>query len=411
MSGDLNTRLRDLLAGPDLPAGVRAFGAVGDGVADDTAAIQAAHDALPASGGLILIPPSAVAYRTSATLLIAKPNVTIAGWGAASVLRAAAATFHVITLGAVRGVVIRDLQIQGAATTNATGQYGIFSSAAAPPTDSQILQVRFSGPDALTGLNNGIKFDTGAHRQTVRGCLFERLVGVIAGTGYGVLIAADACLVTANRFTGGRHAVYLSAGASWNRVSENLADASHEDAFTIYATAAQSACRHNALVGNAVSGGGSLTTDSGAISAFGHVTHTTIRDNAVADFHGWGLIVSDAGQGGLATRSVLDGNRVVGCHRGGIGILGASQTTLRGNDVADNSQASIGTDSGIEIRSGSSGGAQLADDTRLLGNTSTGASQRYALRVNLTAPEPTATVLLGNHWGAGLLGTVDGVAA
>src|SRR5207237_1260855 len=35
---------------------VMRFGALGDGVTDDTAAFQAAHDALPSTGGMIYMP-------------------------------------------------------------------------------------------------------------------------------------------------------------------------------------------------------------------------------------------------------------------------------------------------------------------------------------------------------------------
>ena len=39
------------------PVNIKDFGAVGDGVTDNLVAIQAAHDALPATGGTIYFPP------------------------------------------------------------------------------------------------------------------------------------------------------------------------------------------------------------------------------------------------------------------------------------------------------------------------------------------------------------------
>jgi hypothetical protein len=56
------------------------FGAVGDGVADDTAAIQAAHAALPSTGGHIYLP--AGTYKITSALSFTKP-VTITGAGGA----------------------------------------------------------------------------------------------------------------------------------------------------------------------------------------------------------------------------------------------------------------------------------------------------------------------------------------
>jgi hypothetical protein len=57
------------------------FGAVWDGVADDTTAVQAALDALPADGGTVLLPPGSAGFTTlrlpsNATLRGAGPNAT-----------------------------------------------------------------------------------------------------------------------------------------------------------------------------------------------------------------------------------------------------------------------------------------------------------------------------------------------
>ena len=56
---------------------VRDFGAVGDGVADDTAAIQAAIDSIGVSGGAVIVPHSMKLYCASSVTL--KPNVRVSG--------------------------------------------------------------------------------------------------------------------------------------------------------------------------------------------------------------------------------------------------------------------------------------------------------------------------------------------
>ena len=66
---------------------VLAFGAKGDGIADDTAAIQAALDSIPAGGGRILVP--AGTYRISAPLVVRRNGLTLRGEGPSSVLKLA----------------------------------------------------------------------------------------------------------------------------------------------------------------------------------------------------------------------------------------------------------------------------------------------------------------------------------
>lgn len=63
---------------------VQDFGAVGDGVADDTSAIQAAFDAVP-SGGSIYFPEAT--YSINSTLILATTNVRLFGEGRGSILR------------------------------------------------------------------------------------------------------------------------------------------------------------------------------------------------------------------------------------------------------------------------------------------------------------------------------------
>ena len=68
-------------ASPSIPVGsgyinVRNFGAMGNGVTDDTAAFQAAINALPASGGVIVVPSGT--YLIDATKSInMRPNTRL----------------------------------------------------------------------------------------------------------------------------------------------------------------------------------------------------------------------------------------------------------------------------------------------------------------------------------------------
>jgi hypothetical protein len=57
---------------------VHGYGAVGDGAADDTAALQAALDAVPAAGGEVFFPPGI--YRTTSTLTV-KTQTALRGVG------------------------------------------------------------------------------------------------------------------------------------------------------------------------------------------------------------------------------------------------------------------------------------------------------------------------------------------
>lgn len=59
--------------------GVKSFGAIGDGVTDDTAAIQAAIDKAELTGGIVFFPRGT--YLTSAELVVDKPGVSLRGEG------------------------------------------------------------------------------------------------------------------------------------------------------------------------------------------------------------------------------------------------------------------------------------------------------------------------------------------
>lgn len=115
---------------------VKNFGAVGDGATDDTAAIQAAIDAVPVAGGVVYL-PAGIYVITKCLEVLSKNNVTIRGDGAGitiidwsastnlsvtnySIGTKASIIFDtaVDTGGVVYNQYVRDLEIKG----NSTGE-------------------------------------------------------------------------------------------------------------------------------------------------------------------------------------------------------------------------------------------------------------------------------------------------
>lgn len=70
------------------------FGAVGDGVADDTAAFTAAHNALPVTGGAVYVP--AGVYKLSTAVTCTKPTKWFGDGVSATTLKTSSATADVI---------------------------------------------------------------------------------------------------------------------------------------------------------------------------------------------------------------------------------------------------------------------------------------------------------------------------
>jgi len=108
------------------------FGAIGDGLTDDTAAIQAAFDAISATGGIRTVYFPSGTYLISGVINLNKNNIMVRGEGESSVIQVKSAVVELqpggygamfmIASGSSH-VTIRDILLDGNADNNTTSTY------------------------------------------------------------------------------------------------------------------------------------------------------------------------------------------------------------------------------------------------------------------------------------------------
>lgn len=151
---------------------VKDFGAIGNGIADDTAAIQATMTA--AGTGAIYIPPGT--YKITAKLVA---TCSIYGMGALSILKGTDVTKDIVEVRSTPNMVLRDFAIYGAATPGTIGgnlHRGVYCEQPTAPPNLVIMNVLFSGPADGVGLGNPIWL-TGAQNAWVTGNAIRRVQG------------------------------------------------------------------------------------------------------------------------------------------------------------------------------------------------------------------------------------------
>ncbi len=130
-----------LLSGAAMSANVRELGAVGDGVADDTAAIQTVIDALPVGGGRVYLPAGIYLVKK----LALKTGVTLQGDGPSTVLLAAQTSPYLVTFasGTAERVRIADLTLDGNAPSQKDSAFGLYLPPGCAVSDLTVERVHF----------------------------------------------------------------------------------------------------------------------------------------------------------------------------------------------------------------------------------------------------------------------------
>jgi len=201
---------------------VKDYGAVGDGVTDDTASIQAAiNDAATAGGNVVFFPPGT--YAVTQLTLNNQSNVQLRGAGAGSVIKwvwnAATAAGSMITLsGGTQRVKIESLRLDGSGLTNPDAGRGnhliAIGTGAGAVVETQINNCQLGNMIASSG--DGVHILGTAGNIVSRVWVSDCVLTSCSRFGVGVEQGAEYLWVQSNYFTGNETDVAIVATADLN---------------------------------------------------------------------------------------------------------------------------------------------------------------------------------------------------
>lgn len=205
---------------------VRAFGAIGDGVTNDTAAVQAAIDAL-ATGQALHFP--AGTYVCGNLTFSNKVNCSLIGEHATIQWTGnAGGGFNRIGLqvvGTVTRCTFRGLRLVGNGV-EADGHAGVYMNSGQTIADLLISECEVR--DVTLGISLNADSAGSIRDCTVERCIVHNVVGINSGFGYGLHIADGGTAPTRTRFLNNRitqaqrHSIYIARGFGCSAIGNNI---------------------------------------------------------------------------------------------------------------------------------------------------------------------------------------------
>lgn len=158
----------------DMIYNVRTYGAKGDGIADDSAAVASAIEAMPDDGGVLKFPPGT--YFLGTTITINK-TITIEGSGYSSVITGTASPLITTDQNVAHKFMMRDIKV--VTTASNTGVYINKTWTAGAVTSFELLNVWFFA----SGNGGDLIKIYGARESGMYNCHFEGTLSWATGFG------------------------------------------------------------------------------------------------------------------------------------------------------------------------------------------------------------------------------------
>lgn len=353
---------------------VKTFGATGDGVTDDSTAINDAVDSIASTGGTIFFPAGIYSIGTRISL---RSNVSLLGVGAtASVLKARSGLTTGVLVGtsgsAISNVTISDLGVDGSYSTIGGALTGIQATNCSRVTVTRCRVINAGGQGiAFKGLNSGSSRDC-----AVIDCYLKDIGQADPANGFGILLQSTHYSKVQNNWVYDAHGMSIGGNAAQD-------------------TGSPVAPSLNAQVE------GNYLEKSNAVAAYEHIGFTDGCEGWVVRGN-HSINSKDNGISASSDRSIVQGNWIDSPRYHGILLLGGRHSIVSDNWVRNPGQAASNTYSGIRISDGNnsmvmnnrfyddqgasntmkSGVTELGNSTNMtyMGNRITGAvTSEYAL--------------------------------
>lgn len=334
------------------PVSPETYGAIGDNVANDTAALNAAAVAAGPWGQVFLDPRRT--YHVTAAIT---PLTGQRWYGGGKITTADAFDHHVFSMLGTPDVTIEGLRaesgILGASISTATAR---FVSAVGGSHRCKVVGC------TVVGFQSAVQFNASTDCKAL-----DNTIVTPHGWGINVQTDADYAEVRGNRISGvlGEHGIYV-AGSAGNlilapKVTDNVVTGSLIDGIKVSRAG-------DALVQNNVCNG---NTGQGIYVTVG-VDRAKVFDNTVASNGENGILVFDSTE--ASDRNRVERNTVRKNDKHGISVNSSgagtvTRTVVRHNDVEDNDQEATGTQYGIVVAGAGTTLKTLIDKNRVTDET------------------------------------------